>query len=152
MSQKIISAPSDGERINFIGETVRMLVDSHASDGSMVQFEAFSPPGGGPPLHTHANDDESFFILEGNVKFSIDGKESVQGPGNFVFAPRGSLHTFCNLGPGRSRMLITCSPSGIETAFREAAKLEAAGLLNPQTIGEVFAKVGITFKGPPLNP
>lgn len=152
MPKNIISGPSEGERLELMGETMRILVDGEASGGTLVQFEEISRPGGGPPLHIHAKDDESFLVLEGRMKFSIDGKESVHGPGSYIFAPRGSKHTFCNIGPGPSRMIISCTPSGLEEAFRETAKLEAAGKVNMQAIDAAFARIGVTFIGPPLKP
>ena len=53
-------------------------------------------PGGGPPLHFHNNDDETFHVLEGRVSFFQNSQWNEVGPGGSAFVPRGQLHTFKN--------------------------------------------------------
>jgi mannose-6-phosphate isomerase-like protein (cupin superfamily) len=57
---------------------------------------ATEPPGGGPPLHTHATEDEFFLVLEGEISFWIDGTISRVGEGGTAFVPRGLPHCFKN--------------------------------------------------------
>lgn len=119
-------------------------------------FEAPIPPGDGPPLHSHEREDELFFVLEGRFKFVLDGREFIGEPGAFVYAPRGSVHAFKNIGTTPGRFLITCTPAGIEVPFRairvpdayEVAQGRAAPTME-QVVGEL-AKHGIAIHGPPL--
>lgn len=147
-------SPSQGERFTIIGGSVRLLMDGAASGGRCCIFEAPIPPGDGPPMHRHEREDELFFILEGRFKFSLDGREFIAEPGAFVCAPRGSVHAFKNIGGVPGRMLITCTPSGIETPFRAirepfAHEKERASPTMDQVVEEL-GKHGITFLGPPL--
>ena len=88
--------------------------------GAYTAFIAVTPPGGGPPPHRHEREDEWFFILEGTVSFLIDGRWHDTQPGDFVFAPRGSVHTFKNNTAQPVRMLLHTAPSGFEDFFAEA--------------------------------
>ena len=137
------------EVLNVVGETIRVLADAAASGGRCSIFETTTPVGSGPPLHRHGRDDEYFYILEGTVKFSVNGKEATFGPGAFVHAPRGSIHTFRNVGAAPARMLVTCSPAGLEGPFRQAHRLGSAA--TPEALAAAFATFDVTFLGPPLG-
>ncbi|PYL06612.1 MAG: cupin domain-containing protein [Verrucomicrobia bacterium] len=80
------------------------------------------PPGGGPPLHYHLNEDEIFHVLEGRVAFFLDGEWREVGPGGSAFMPRGVAHTFKNVGDAPSRVLIMTIPSGFEKFFARCAE------------------------------
>jgi len=152
MAQTVIVPPGKGEVLSLVGETMRILADSSQTDGKSVVIEETTPPGGGPALHRHNREDEIFFVVEGTLKFVVDGKQSVVGAGGFVFAPRNSVHAFVNIGTTPSRMLIACWPGGLEQPFREADRLTREGALTHEALDAVFAKVGVEFLGPPLKP
>ncbi len=141
-----------GEVLNVVGETIRILADSRATGGACLIFENVTPPGQGPPLHRHGRDDEYFFIVEGSVKFSLDGKETTVGAGAFVHAPRGSVHTFRNVGAQPCRMLVICLPAGLEGPFRAADRLAREGRVSPETLAAAFGAFDLTIHGPPLGP
>lgn len=151
--QSLVLSPEQGDVLNTVGDVVRILAGSEQTAGSLAFFEVRTAPGAGPPLHIHAEEDEFFFVIEGLVKFSIEGKIHVCKPGSFIIAPRGSLHTFVNAGSTTLRMLVTVSPARIDAAFRENAAMMAR---NPSAgipeITEIFGRSGITFHGPPLDP
>ena len=142
--------PDEGERIEFMGEKVRVLADGVATGGRCFIFVETSAPGFGPPLHRHGVDDEFFFVLEGRYRFVMDGREFVAEPGAFVAAPRGSLHGFVNAGPGPGRMLVITSPAGLEGPFRESQAAERRGPLTPDVLTAIFGKFNLTFEGPPV--
>ena len=148
----LVVPAGSGTVLSVLGDSTRLLVDSESSGGTLLQFESISPPGGGPPMHCRANDDETFLILEGNVKFSIQGRESVDGPGSFVFAPRGKEHTFMNPGPGPARMIITCTPSGLEKAFREIAATQRPASSPPKSSAPRSPKSASPSTAHPSNP
>jgi mannose-6-phosphate isomerase-like protein (cupin superfamily) len=147
----IVHQPGKGETLHVVGETIRILVDSAATGGACLVFENTSPPGSGPPLHRHGRDDEAFFVVEGTVKFSVNGQEAMLGPGGFAFAPRGSIHTFLNVGPGPCRMIITCTPGGLEVPFRECDALARQGRMTPEAVTAAFQKFDLDIMGPPLK-
>src|SRR5690554_3399760 len=94
--------PGEGESLRIVGESVRVLADGASTAGACFVFEETTRPGHGPPLHTHAREDEFFYVVEGSVKFVVDGRETVVRAGGAAFAPRGSAHTFCNVGDSPS--------------------------------------------------
>ncbi len=150
-AKAMIRQPGQGEFLSVVGETIRILADSAATGGKCVVFENISPAGSGPPLHRHGRDDEAFFVVEGTVKFSVNGTETVLNAGGFAFAPRGSVHTFLNVGPGPCRMIITCTPGGLEVPFRECDALARQGKVTPEAVTAAFKNFDLDIMGPPLK-
>lgn len=146
--------PEAGERFTIIGGGVRVLLDGESSGGRCCMFECPIPAGDGPPLHRHEREDELFYVLEGRFKFSVDGKEFFGEAGAFACAPRGSVHAFRNVGSTTGRLLVTCTPAGLEVPFRAVRDPEpgsAKPSLTPNQVMEIFDRHGITFVGPPLE-
>lgn len=144
--------PHEGEVLDVVGDRVRIFADGAKTGGQCTIIETITQPGMGPPLHRHEREDEYFFVCEGTMKFSVDGKVFTAGPGSFVLAPRGSLHTFMNAGPAPSRMVVSVTPAGFEKAFRACSELMARNpKAGPAELGAVFAPYGVTFHGPPLS-
>lgn len=143
--------PTEGEAIMVVTDRVRVLADAESTGGKLFIMESTTQPGDGPPLHRHSKEDEFFYILEGTFRFVRDGADIVVGPGSFVSAPKGSTHTFANAGTGTGRMLVICTPAGLERPFRESAVAAGKGPLTPEILGGIFAKHDLTFHGPPLG-
>lgn len=152
----IIRQQSEGETLSVVGDQLRVLADSASSGGACAIFEETCGYGMGPPLHRHTREDEHFYILAGLYKFSVNGQESILGPGGYAFAPRGSVHTFVNITPPSAptpgRMLIVCTPGGLENPFRACDRLGKSGNPPMDAIVEVFKHHDIEFLGPPLTP
>lgn len=153
-SKPIVLAPGDGERLTVVGGNVRILIDTVDSGGRCCMFECPIPSGEGPPLHRHVREDEYFYVLDGRFKFSIDGREFVGERGAFACAPRGVVHAFRNIGAKVGLLHVTCTPSGLDAAFR-AARVPEPGSgrapLRPDEVASIFEQHGITFVGPPLG-
>lgn len=123
------------------GDLYTFLVTGEESGGAYFSMLAVVPPGGGPPLHTHANEDETFYVLEGTPTFRLGDETVVAGPGDFVNVPRGVQHNFHNASDAPLRMILTFTPSGIERFFEET--LERAFDLTqdcPANVAEVSAR------------
>src|SRR5438046_10123199 len=58
-------------------------------------------PGQSTVMHTHPQEEEAIFVLEGTANMSIDGREVVVPAGSIVKFPRNVLHDVRNLAPGR---------------------------------------------------
>lgn len=146
--------PGEGEILHVINDGIRVLADGAATGGSAFQFECLVPPGSGPPLHRHEREDELFYVLEGNFKFMLDEEEFAAASGAFVYAPKGSLHAFRNTGASPGRLLVTCTPAGLDAAFRAVRLPEAGSGEIPPTLEEMtatFARYGVMIEGPPLS-
>jgi quercetin dioxygenase-like cupin family protein len=95
------------------------------TDGAYALMEYVAAPGGGSSLHSHSNEEEAFYILNGALTFQL-GEETVRAtPGEFVRIPRGMVHAFVNAEPEPAMALIILSPAGLEQFFVELAELVA---------------------------
>jgi quercetin dioxygenase-like cupin family protein len=61
-----------------------------------------------PPMHVQTDEEEAFYVLEGEIEFEVDGEIVVATPGTFVLVARGAAHLFRVLTP-TARMLVICS-------------------------------------------
>ena len=148
MAEPVFERPDDGTALtNPTGGHVTFKVRGDRSGGSITAFETVVAAGEGPPLHTHANEDETLFVIEGEVRFKL-GDQMHTGPvGTLVFVPRGTPHTFQNVGDKPARMLIHFAPSGMERFFDGWAALDAPGAEDFVRLG---GEVGMAVVGPPL--
>jgi quercetin dioxygenase-like cupin family protein len=130
--------PGEGRRLWVVGDTMTFKATTETTGGSLMAVEVLAGPGGGPPPHVHANEDEFWFVLEGEFEIML-GAETIRAtPGSFAFAPRGTRHSFRNAMDTPSRVLIMFTPGGFEGFFFEAGLPvvdgEAAPPLGPQEI------------------
>ena len=141
-----------GGTLHVFGAKTSVKISSRDSGGAYAVMEASTPPNSGPPLHLHHREDEWWYILEGNFLFEIDGEHIQAGPGDTVFAPRGSRHTFQNTGTTAGRTLVTVVPGGLDLFFEEvSAAVPPHTPPDPAVILPIFHKYGLEFLGPPLN-
>ena len=135
----------------ILGDSVTIKISSRDTGGAFAVMEAVAPPECGPPLHLHRTQDEWFYILEGNYIFEVDGLQMHAGPGATVFAPRGSRHTFQNIGSTPARAIVTVVPGGIDIFFEELSVLVPPGTIpDPATLLPLFERHGLELLGPPL--
>lgn len=99
------------------GGTYRIVTRAAETGGLLFALDVNEPPGGGPPLHVHGDEDEYFAVLEGEGTFYLDGQVRTVGAGGAVFGPRGVPHTFKNCSDRPLRMLVVCTPGKIELFF-----------------------------------
>jgi len=118
--------------------------------GSLTAFENTIAPGDGPPLHCHANEDEAWYILEGQFRFQLDEELRSAPAGSFVFVPRGTPHCFQNTGDTPGRILVLFTPAGMERFFDRFATL-APDEAGPEAFRTIGAEVGMAILGPPLG-
>jgi quercetin dioxygenase-like cupin family protein len=107
------------ERVRYgAGGGVYHIVATPAETGGLhFGFEAVEPPGGGPPLHTHANEEEFFWVLDGEITFYIGGRTTKVRAGGNAFVPRGTPHCFKNTSREQARVLVFFTPGQIEGFF-----------------------------------
>ena len=142
----IIIQPGEGRILHAFGEEIMILLEGDQTGGRMTMWLETTPPQGGPPLHFHINDDETFHVLEGRVAFFQNSTWHEVGPGGGGFVPRGQVHTFKNVGEGNSRMLLSTSPAGFEFFFtRCAAEWARPGGPDMSRVFQIGAEHGIHF-------
>lgn len=114
-----IRKPGEGRTIAVVGDVYRFLATGDDTGGKYALWEALVPPGGGPPPHVHSREEEGFYILEGEITLTIDGKRLVASAGMFANMPVGTPHSFKNESDKPARMLISVAPAGLEKMFFE---------------------------------
>lgn len=107
--------------------SIRYLIDGTAT-GGMGVFEMVVPPGSNvPPPHSHSNNEECVYVLEGMLRYSVDGETRDLGPGAWMFTPRGSVHAFGNPHGEPAKALIVLTPDIGAQYFRDVAEVVGAG-------------------------
>lgn len=119
MTAPILRQPGQGRTIAVVGDVYRFLATGAETNGKYATWEAIVPPGGGPPPHVHSREEESFYVLEGEITFRVGEQRIVAGPGDFASMPVGLAHSFKNESDRIARMIISVAPAGIEEMFFE---------------------------------
>lgn len=114
-----LRTPNEGRCVAVVGDLYRFLATGEETNGKYALWEAIVPPGGGPPPHTHSREEEGFYILEGEITFTVNGKRIIATPGMFANMPIGTPHSFKNESNRLSKMLISVAPAGLEKMFFE---------------------------------
>src|SRR5260370_32919521 len=127
MTQAVIKQPGEGRTVAVVGDVYRFLATGEARNGKCALWEAIVPPGGGPPLHTHSREEEGFYVLEGDIAFTISKKRLVASAGMFANMPVGTPHSFKNESSKPAKMLISVAPAGLEQMFFEVGVPVALG-------------------------
>jgi quercetin dioxygenase-like cupin family protein len=134
-----VTTPPQGRTIAVVGDVYRFLATGEDTNGKYALFEALVGPGGGPPPHAHSREEEGFYILEGEITFTINGERVVVKAGTFANMPVGTPHSFKNETARPTRMLISVAPAGLEKMFMEVGVplAEGATTASPPTRDEI---------------
>src|SRR6516165_9668177 len=119
MTQAVIRTVREGRTVAVVGDVYRFLATGEDTNGKYAMWEAIVPPGGGPPPHVHSREEEGFYVLEGEITFTIGETRLVAGTGMFANMPIGTPHSFKNESSRPAKMLISVAPAGIEKMFFE---------------------------------
>jgi mannose-6-phosphate isomerase-like protein (cupin superfamily) len=135
----------------FDGDTFYTKVSTRDTDGDLYIYESSRVKKGGPNLHLHYNQDEWWYILEGEFVIKVGDKMHHVKPGDSVFGPRGVPHAFSKVGEGVGRMLTTFQPAGkMEECFIAISEGQMKG--KPEAEQDEFRKQhGFVRVGPPID-
>jgi len=135
----------------FLGLPTQVRATAEMTNGAFGLVENWEmPPGFASPYHTHHREDESFYIVQGEVAFVIDGKWQQGGPGTFVFGPREIPHGFQVVGDKHAHMLLLATPGGFEQFPIELGQPVTDPMAPPDIprMIEIAARYGIDILGP----
>jgi quercetin dioxygenase-like cupin family protein len=108
----------DGEARWWFGALAEITLTGDQTGGVLSIVEVTEPPGSAAPLHVHHREDETFWILEGEVTFEVGGSTIRAGVGDVVFGPRDVPHRY-TVGDAGCRMLFIMTPAGFEGLVRD---------------------------------
>ena len=104
--------PGGGKSVWFNGGLVTFYALGEDTGGAFTLFEEAIAPQDKALPHLHHEEDQAFYILEGNYEFVCDGRAFAAGAGSFVYVPRGAVHSYENVGTKPGRILILSTPAG----------------------------------------
>lgn len=151
--------PGEGEALWFLGARVTMKASSETTAGRAMVTENLAPRGHGSPLHVHRNEDEWFYVMEGELTFWVGGEVIVAKAGGFVYGPRDVPHTF-TVSSDEARFLLVTEPGGFSGFLRTLAEPAGdPGMPPPATeppdmelLAATAAAYGVEILGPPGIP
>ena len=115
-------------RMIEVGRNVLVLADTADTNGAFSLVETGHDAAGmGPPLHIHRDAAESFYVIEGEYRFHLDGQDFACRAGSFVYVPIGMTHTFSSMTPG-SRKLNLYVPAAMVGYYDELAAAIKTGM------------------------
>ena len=113
----------EGMLLSARGSAMFFKATQASTAGAFSLMERTLPPGGRkPPAHVHTNCEEAFYVLDGEVEFSVDETITVGRRDTFVLVPGGVAHTFANAGTTPARLLVIHSPA-MDAYFEELQEL-----------------------------
>jgi quercetin dioxygenase-like cupin family protein len=159
LAKPIALQPGQGEARWFLGFLVTIKASRETTDGTVSVMDHYGVQGLGSPLHVHHNEDEWFYVTEGELTVWIGGDVIKAPAGSFVFGPRGIPHTFL-ISSAEARFLLVTEPAGLDDFVRELSEPADALTLPPaatqppapEVMMAAAAKHGLDILGPPGIP
>ena len=135
----------------FAGDEFTCKVSTKDTNGDLYIFESSRDKKGGPPLHYHYEQDEWWYILEGEFLFRIGEQTFEAKAGDSFFGPRMIPHAFAKINDGPARMLIAFQPAGKMEAHFRAVSEGAIAKLSENEIDTFRQANGFKVVGPALT-
>jgi quercetin dioxygenase-like cupin family protein len=127
-----------GQAYWFLNALTIVKLSGRQTGGAFALIDETLPAGRSSPYHVHHKEDETFYVLEGELSFLSASERITAGPGSTVFLPREIPHGF--RAETASKILILTTPAGFDEFVAEAGE-PAAELVIPQPREPDFAKL-----------
>jgi len=128
------------------GHMATFKATSEDTGGAYSITEETWPPQVGPPPHIHHTQEETFYILQGEMEFVTDGATTRATTGSLVRIPKGVLRDYKNVGPEPARVLVLFTPGGFEGFFEEVGELVTDSSAPPEGSPDVERLVAAAKK------
>ncbi|MEJ1238609.1 cupin domain-containing protein [Chryseolinea sp. T2] len=142
-----------GVHYKMKGVTLNILdikISGKDTDGDIAVFEQTGlTPNGGPPLHIHPQQDEWFYVVEGEYLFQVGEDKFQLKAGDTIFLPRNVKHAFLQKTQ-TGKMVVTYMPAGKMEEFFVVTD-QWSSPPSKETIEAAFADHGMQVVGPPLS-
>ncbi|CAM6128337.1 unnamed protein product [Calypogeia fissa] len=153
--------PDEGITLWAVGVLVTLKALSNETGGAYSLSEVIVPPGLGPPTHMHTREEETFYMINGELIWNVGSKSFHATNGCFVHLPRNVPHSFINVSKKPAKMVVTYAPGGFEQFYLKVGELVS----NPSAPGEpspttpdlmkkamtIAEEYGLVFVGPIAN-
>ncbi|MDQ6885709.1 MAG: quercetin 2,3-dioxygenase [Gemmatimonadota bacterium] len=153
----IIRAGGEGDMLWFNNDLLTFKTTADETNQALTLFEELTQQGKMTPLHLHPEADETFCVLEGEMRIHVDGTDRTVGPGGVAFIPRGLPHAvLVTSATARVLTIVTPGCKALESFFREVGQPATASVLPPsaplplERIRAAAARHGsVVILGPP---
>ncbi|TXK76768.1 quercetin 2,3-dioxygenase [Paenibacillus sp. N3.4] len=136
-SAPVTLSREEGSHIWYTGGLLTIKAGSEHTGGQYSLVEELLPPGMSTPYHIHRNEDETFYLIEGEAEFIIEGTVQLAKAGAFLFLPRNIPHGFRVTGKHPARMLNMVNPAGLERFFIELSQPAAELVIPPSAMPDI---------------
>ena len=144
-------SPDAGEVVSLLGGMYRYCIVGADTDDAYSLFEVTGPTGFSSPFHSHAQEREAFYVVDGAVTLFVSGEDSYRPAGSVAVVPAGTEHTFrFDLPDTKLLLLIDPGNHGHEELFRELAAAGPAPDFGQ--LAEIALRHGTAITGPPPAP
>lgn len=145
--EAVVLRPGEGRSIDLGEFTMSVKASAEMTKGAFSLLEATEPAGFGPPLHTHGDAAEAFYVLEGEYIVFLDEREVACPAGSFIFIPAGIPHGF-RVGTTASRKLNFYIPGAMVGYFDELSEAIQKGEVDPDALTAIAARHSMNVIGP----
>ncbi|WP_328334870.1 cupin domain-containing protein [Kribbella sp. NBC_00382] len=133
----------EGHTVWAAGDVYTIKARASQTNGGFGFIEATVPAGGGPPPHAHPSEEETFYLLSGELEF-LDGDTTfIAKAGDFIHIPRGVRHRFHNVANHAAKMLFFFTPGGIESVIGDHALPAVPGQEVPPIDDDLLARFAL---------
>jgi quercetin dioxygenase-like cupin family protein len=153
-TEPYVLSAGEGSSIWFLGTLQTYKAVGEDTRNAFTLVECLLPPGFGPPPHLHKQEEETFYLLEGELTVFCGDRRWKVAPGSFVFLPRGIVHGFTVEGLMPAKMLQITSPAGFEHFAAEMGEPAKEVVLPPpgppdvEKLLALAAKYHMQIQGP----
>lgn len=126
---------------------IRYLMDGTVNSAASGMFEMIVPPGARvPPAHSHSDNEEITYCLEGTLRTTVAGEVRDLEPGDGRYTPRGAVHSFGNPHDRVARALVILTPDIGAQFFRDVAEaINASEKPDPVKLAEMMGRYGLVL-------
>ena len=118
----LVRGPGEGPATWALGSLFERLASHNETAGAFGMSLVTQPAGTATPLHIHTEEDEAFYVLDGNMTYSADGQIYRLSTGSFIFLPRGLPHGFRVTGSDPVRFLAVVLPGALMNLYDEVGR------------------------------
>lgn len=123
---------NEGTTLSVVGDTYRLMMTSEQTGGAYAAIDMLIPPQGGPGPHAHADIQESFYVLEGEIVVKTKAQAYTAKKGSFINIPRGGVvHSFKNMSDTTAHLVCFVVPAGLDQFFQEIGTVVPTGTFLP---------------------
>ena len=135
---------------DWTGATYNVLLSKDETGGTVGLFENICPPKFGPPIHLHHGEDETLYVLSGEIRVWVEGEETTLSAGQSAYISRGTQHAFRVIGDEPCHFLAFITPGGFENFFMEMANGDIEPMRDMDRMMPIAKSYNLEFTGPEL--